>query len=393
MNILILSPFLPFPEDNGSKIRVMNFIKALQGHNIYLVSFYERENEIVGRELKEICSEVYTFKKPEISKLAVFLNHFSLRPLLSYRFYTKDADEFIKSIVEKHKINVILTEALLMAEYARNIKGIYRILDAHNIEFVRAFRRIEKTKNILKKVYYFLIYFRLKNYELRVIQEFEGCFVCSQIDKNVIKKYLPYKEPIVIPNAVDVQYFKPQNKESISKKIVFLGTLWYEPNLDAVKFFIDEIFPLVKEKFKDIEFWVLGEGVPSDFKRHSEKKDIVFTGYVDDVRTYLNESLIFVAPLRMGSGTRFKILTAMAMGLPVVSTTVGCEGLEVRDRENICIADNPVDFANAIIKLIEDNDFRENIIKNGKEFVEKRYSREIVMDQIKRIFNDPSFKI
>ncbi len=394
MNFLILSPFFPFLEDNGSKIRTMNVIKALKDHKIILVAFYEKKEEILNIEPEKFCSEFYYFKKLEISSITYFLNHFSFKPLLRLRFYRKDVYEFVKKVLKERKVDVVIIESLLMAEYGKKLERVYRIIDEHNIEFVRAKRRFENEKNILKKIYYFLIYWRLKRYELKVLKEFEASFVCSENDRFLIKKYLPHKEPVVIPNGVDVHFFHPKKKKDSNPRIVFLGTLWYEPNYDAVNFFIKEIFPLVKREVEKVEFLIIGEGSFRELEDYIEKNklNIRFTGYVYDVRSYLEDATVFVAPIRMGSGTRFKILTAMAMGLPVVSTSVGCEGLKIRDGENICIADLPNDFARKTVRLIKDEKFREWIADNGRNLVETQYSTEATRECIENFFRDFNFR-
>ncbi|MGQ9617709.1 MAG: glycosyltransferase family 4 protein [Candidatus Aminicenantia bacterium] len=392
MNILVISPFVPFLQDNGFKIRLISFLYALKGKNVYLVCFYEKEGEKDLSGGEDLVKEIYFFRRKNISKLQKLLNHFSLKPLLSKRFFRKDASEIVRRVINKNKIEVVIVESLLMAEYVRGLRNVYKILDEHNIEFIRAKRRFENTRNILKKIYYFLIYLRLKRYELKVIKNFEACLVCSEVDRKLVKRYLDV-EPIVIPNTIDINYFYPKRRGVSTKTIVFLGTLWYEPNFDAVKFFLKEIFPIIKKRVADAKFLVIGEGSRKDFDFECyETKDVIFSGYVDDVRDYLSEARVFVAPLRMGSGTRFKILVAMAMGLPVVSTSIGCEGLDVEDGVNILIADRSEDFANKVIELIENEELRKSISSNGRSLVESKYSNDIVKEKLRNILKNLNFR-
>lgn len=393
MNILIISPFLPFKEDNGSKIRTMNFIKAWDKNKVYLFAFYEKEDEINTAEIQRYCTKAWLYKRPSISFLKILLNYFSLKPLLSLRFYKKEFHKQLKKIVLNYQINAMLIESLLMAEYGENIGKVFRILDEHNIEFMRAKRRYESERNILKKIYYFLIYLRLKRYELKTISKFDSCIVCSAEDESEIVKNLPSKDPVVIPNAVNTEYFSPLSEDKKSNRIVFVGTIWYEPNLDAVRFFIQDIFPLIKNKVGDVEFWVIGEFMEKDIVFFREREYIKFFGHVEDIRTFLKDALVFVAPLRMGSGTRLKILTSMAMGIPVVSTTIGCEGLEVEDEEDIFIANTPDEFADKVIKLIKDEKLRKKIAINGRNLVKEKYSREKIIELIKAYFKSLSFSL
>lgn len=389
MNILILSPFLPYPPDSGAKMRTLSIIQSLEGHKCILIAFSDKKETRAIDELKKYCSDIFIFEPPRISNLNVILNHFSLKPLLSQRFYSREAYKKINEIVEN--VDVIIFESLLMAEYGKNIKSKVRILDELNIEFIRAKRRLETISNFLKKIYYWLIYYRLKRYELKIINSFEGCIVCSEIDKEVLKRHISDKRIDVIPNVVDTDFFTSKQIESFRNRLIFVGTMWYEPNLDAVRFFIQDIFPLIRDKIKDVELLVVGEYVEKDISFLKEKEGVRFVGYVDDIRVFLKNASVFVAPLRMGSGTRLKILTAMAMGIPVVSTRIGCEGLEVEDGKDIFIADTPEEFADKVIKLIKDEELRKKISENGRNLVEDKYSRKKVIEIIKAYLNSLSF--
>lgn len=378
MRILFLSPFVPYPENSGSKMRAMSLLRSLKDHEVILLAFKDKKERIHDKELKKYCSELYVFQRPVITAIQRFINHFSFKPLLSIRFYTSEAQKKLKEILKDKEIKIVVTETLLMAEYIRSQKNIYNVLDEHNLEFVRASRRIKGCKSWAKKIYFYLIMMRLKKYELKTLTNFDRCLVCSKVDKKTLEKFFPDKNVNVIPNTVDTHYFSYIQKAPDSKKIIFTGTMWYEPNVDAVRYFSREILPLLKADFPDVEFDIVGDRPTEDILSLSAEKGVSITGYVDDIKPFLSKASVFVAPIRMGSGTRLKILGAMSMGIPVVATEVGCEGIEVTDGENILIAENPYQFRDKIMKLFKDRNLRNHISKEGRTLIEQKYSHEVV---------------
>jgi len=386
MKILILSPFLPYPPDSGAKVRTFNIIRSLHGHDIHLLTFADKNPPDNLDELKKYCSEIYVLPTPRVSNKSIFLNFFSLKPLLAVRFFNRDTFDQLKEIVRC--MDIVIFESLLMAEYRNALTSSYGILDELNIEFIRAQRRMKSTSNILKKLFYYAIFYRLKKYELKMIRNYELILVCSENDKKLIEKYNSNKKVAVIPNVIDTDYFYPVERVPSSNKIIFVGTMWYEPNADALRFFIQKIYPLIKKEVNDVELLVIGEGGSRKILKHNYDPNIKIINYADDIRPHFVGSKVFIAPIRMGSGTRLKILTAMAMGLPVVSTTVGCEGLDVINGENIVIADEPLEMKESIVKILRDEDLRRMVGKKGRELVEDKYSLKALADQLNKIFNE-----
>ncbi|MGQ9778133.1 MAG: glycosyltransferase, partial [Thermodesulfobacteriota bacterium] len=233
-----------------------------------------------------------------------------------------------------------------------------------------------------------MIFYRLKRYELKIIRSFDFILVCSGHDQSLLEKYQPHKKIAVVPNVVDPDFFYPNERMARSNKILFVGTMWYEPNADAIKFFIHQVFPLIKREINDVILLIIGDGAAKEVLKYSRDPAIKIVNYVDDIRPYFEESKVFIAPIRMGSGTRLKILTAMAMGLPVVSTRIGCEGLEVDNGVNIMIADEPLDMKENIVKILRDEGLRQTIAQKGRELVEKKYSLNAFMGQLNKIFGE-----
>ena len=390
MKILFIADSLPFKEDSGSRIRAANLLRSLKNHEVYLIGFEEKDRGFVESDLKELCVETHVFTRPKLSLFTQWMNHFSLRPLLSIRLYHKDFERKVKDLITDKAIDVCVAETLLMAEYARRRETVFKILDEHNLEFIRSEHRVKVSKGWLKKPYNFLVYWRLKRYELRVINEYDCCFVCSPEDEKIVKKSIPKQEVAVIPNTVDRHFFRLSQCDPESFKLIYMGTMWYEPNRDAVRYFYQEVMPLVKADFPDVNLVIVGEQPKAEMEFYAKKIDVTLTGYVEDIRPYLSQAAVCIVPLRMGSGTRIKILVAMAAGVPVVSSSIGCEGLEVEEGKNIAIANNPYDFKEKISRFLQDRDYRDQIASEGRILIENRYSNEIGMEILKAYWNNLS---
>jgi glycosyltransferase involved in cell wall biosynthesis len=390
MKILIIADSMPFKEDSGSRIRAANLLRSLAGHEVYLIGFEEEGAGFAESDLKEICAEIHCFKRPELPSFSKWMNHFSLKPLLAKRLYHKDFERKVKDLITDKAIDVCVAETLLMAEYARESGTAFKVLDEHNLEFIRSGRRFEISKGWLQKPYNFLSYWRLKRYELRTISEFDCCFVCSPEDEKIVKGSIPNQNVVVIPNTVDRHFFGSTPRDPESHKLVYIGTMWYEPNRDAVRNFYQEVMPLIRADFPDVNLVIVGNQPDGEVEFYAQKNDVTLTGYVEDIRPFLSQAAVCIVPLRMGSGTRIKILAAMAAGVPVVSSSIGCEGLEVEDGKNIAIADNPSDFSNKISRFLLDRDLRDQVGSAGRILIEKRYSNEIGMKILKDFWDNLS---
>lgn len=377
MKVLVISPFLPWPETSGSRIRTMTLLRSLRGHDVYLVAFREPDETEDAGVLSGLCREHRVFTRPLVGRLRTGLNHLSLRPLLSRRFLRRDAGREIGRLVREEKIDGIVAEAVLVGEYARPFRGVRRILDAHNLEFMRARRRRDTTRRPHRRLYYGLIAERLRRYERRVFREFDLGVVCSEQDRRAYESLAPGRRAVVIPNAVDTEAFRPGRRGGA---VIFTGTLWYEPNADAARRLAREIFPLMRREVPGLELLIVGASPPADLRALDGTAGVTVAGPVEDIRPWLERGAVFAAPIRTGSGTRQKILDAMAAGLPVVASAQGAEGLEAVDGSDICLAEDPAEFASAALRLLKDPGYAARIAAGGRRLVEARYSRAAAED-------------
>jgi polysaccharide biosynthesis protein PslH len=374
MKVLFLSAFSPLPETNGSKIRAAGFLRSLERHDLYLVVIRHPGERMDADELNRLAKQVWDYEQPEMKRQDKLRNIFSRRPWLAEKYFSSRIKRDLQEIVIKHNIQVVVAETLLCAEYVRDLTGVYTIVDEHNLEFIRARRRLPLRRNPLAFIRDYLIYIRLKNYELKVLKKTSRTVVCSETDRTVLSALLPARKVSVIPNTVDTDYFTPGPETGPEPSLLFTGTLWYEPNADAVRLLIKEILPPLKAAFPETRLTIVGDTKGLDLSEYKKRKEAVFTGEVDDVRPFFRHSSLFLAPIRMGSGTRLKLLAAMAMGLPVISTRIGSEGLKVTHGENIYFAETPAEFQQAVIRLMNEPELYRELARGGRELVERFYS-------------------
>ncbi len=194
---------------------------------------------------------------------------------------------------------------------------------------------------------------------------------------------MPAKPTHVAPNGVDIEYFQPSPKPVDPNSLVFTGLISYRPNTDAVLFFVHEVLPHIVKARPEAVFSIVGMGPPDEILRLASP-NVKVTGEVPDVRPYIQNASIFVVPLRMGSGTRLKVLEGLAMGKPMVSTRLGCEGIEVRDGEHLLMEDDPQAFAQAVVRLMEDRELSARLGTAGRALVEQNYSWESIVQTMQQ---------
>jgi glycosyltransferase involved in cell wall biosynthesis len=250
--------------------------------------------------------------------------------------------------------------------------GAVSLLDEHNLEYEVFSRALRTEPSPVRRLYNLVEFVKVRHEERCAWKRFDGCIVTSRREQAVINRYLPTKPTVVVPNGVDLEHFQPSDRPRDPTSLVFTGSIDYRPNADAVTYFVREIFPEILQAHPDATFTVVGMRPPDQVKSLAGR-NIIVTGQVPDVRPYLARASVVVVPLRMGSGTRLKLLEAMAMGAAVVSTTLGCEGLAVRDSEHLLVADPPHQFARDVVRLLNDSRLAGELGRRGRALVEREY--------------------
>jgi glycosyltransferase involved in cell wall biosynthesis len=270
-------------------------------------------------------------------------------------------------------------------------RGVRTTLDVDDIESVAVERYLDFSslgpRTAAGRMLRRMDLWRLKEYEKRILPKFDACIVCSEVDKNKIMRQKPSNHIWVLENAVDSSYFSPGGGQECSDNdMVFVGNMSYGPNVDAVRYFVHEILPIIQESAPESRFMIVGKEPVESVTELADHKSVIVTGEVADVRPYYRRAAIFVAPIRFGGGTRIKILEAMAMGNAVVTSTMGIEGITVENRKEAVIADEPAEYAKACIHLLRNRNRAKEIGSNARNFVCSRFDRQIVEHKIQECF-------
>jgi glycosyltransferase involved in cell wall biosynthesis len=249
-------------------------------------------------------------------------------------------------------------------------------------------RRSEKESNMLAKVYTESQAKKIRFYERHQCTKFDLNITVSDADANHLRSMLPGIKTATVPNGVDTDYFRPDPADKLTERaIIYTGGMNMYANRDAVSYFLSSMWRRIKSKLPDVRFYVVGQDPPQELRKFAEgDKNIIITGYVDDIRPYVSRSAAYVVPLRVGGGTRLKILDAMAMGKAIVSTTIGAEGILATDGKNILLADEPFEFASKTIELLTSSRKREILGAEARKLVEQQYSWGIIGERLQHAY-------
>jgi len=389
MHVLIVDEEVPYPLNTGKRLRSYNLLKRLQEqHQITYVCYGS------GEEVLPDCPNVslLILKSPILKQSGIRFYLALLKNLLSPLPYVVERH---KSILMQLTVEKILKQGgidLVHCEwtpYSENIKMLLgdfpTVLSAHNVEAQIWQRYYETESNQLKKLYIKLQWQKMLNYEKMMSSLYRQVAVVSEPDQAVFVNHYECKKVTVVANGVDEKYFYPTPSKMKANSMVFTGSMDWRPNQDGVRYFIEEIFPIIKKRIHDATFTVVGRKPPQWLVALAERTEgVVVTGTVDDVRPYISESMLYVVPLRVGGGSRLKILEAMAMEKVVLSTSVGAEGLDVSDGKDIILKDRAQDFADAACEILKNPGQFNQYEKVGRELILVSYT----WDAISKVMND-----
>lgn len=392
MKILHLFPYVPVPATFGGALRVYHILNHLYENyeDLYIAGF-NREGELKLLKNKfPVNDDRLLFEKKEKSGWSRFLQLTSFFGDHSYWYEFISSDTFQKKLdtfLEKENFDIILTEFASMGVFDLKTDAI-KILDAHNVEYDN-FRRMSNLKwSFMRKLFYSSEFKKVRSEEIEIFNKYDAVFATSERDKDIIEGHAGETKHFVVPNGVDTKFFNKNDKvEQEPYTMVFTGAMGYLPNQDGIMFFLDEIYPLIKNEIPEAKIYVVGSRPPERLQKYATE-DVIITGFVDDVRPYIDRSSVYVVPLNMGSGTRLKVLEAMSMEIPIVSTSIGCEGIEIKDGENILVRNEPQEFANAVIELMRNKKLANDLVKEGHELVKNKYDWSVICKEIDRAFSE-----
>ena len=383
MRLLFLYSSCPVPANNGSKMRTWALLRALaaEGHSIILLAFADLR-ELDGNEavLSGLCERVEWVPRKHFSLsmnrdyLARLSHIFFDMPHSVLVFRSKSMEKRIRQLIDAERIEAIFCEETQPLVNVGDHVPVPLILDNQNVEHLTLSRYATYERNPVKRLYAGLEGRKMKVWERQSCQRAAVALACSEHDRALLQALSPEVPVVVVPNIVDTDVYQPGGQEDCSKVLYQGGMDWY-PNRDAVEFFVTQIFSRMRSQIPDVRFVVAGRNPPEEFRqRLSHVPGVEFTGTVPDMRAEIASAAVCVVPLRIGSGTRLKILEAAAMAKPIVSTNLGAEGLEFLKGEEILLEDDPSAFAGAVVKLLKAPADREHLGQAARKRAERQYS-------------------
>lgn len=379
MKILFLSTWFPYPLNQGSKIRAFHLLKALADkHEVALLSFEDADLKPDWVEkIRTFCPVVETLpRKPfEANRARKLLGWISPKPSAVVAIHSSEMRDRVRDMAIRWQPDCVVGLTFVTAPYALELPNIPKVLDIDNVMARMLQEAIPFARSTSDRFRRWLAYRKFFIYEKSLYPKFDLSLVVTENDRMDAQSWFGLKKEqvAVVPNGVDVSAFEVGVADSGSRTLVFNGALTYNANYDAMEFFLSEIFPEVIRQLPDVKLQITGSTTGVDLNRLSLNQNVRLTGYLEDIRPVVSGSWVCVVPLRLGGGTRLKILEAMALGTPVISTSKGAEGLEVQSGKHILIADTPASFAEQTIRLLESAELRERLALNARKLVEEKY--------------------
>jgi polysaccharide biosynthesis protein PslH len=390
MNILFLTPRLPYPPVQGDRVRAFRLLQYLsKWHSVKLVTFLEREKDrqYLGR-INSMCANLYTVMLPPWrSYYNCGVNIFRNIPMQVAYYRSIEYRKLIESIIAESNIDLIHTHLLRMVPYSINIRGIPKVLDMTDAISLYLSRFADSEKNIMKRSAIIIERNRIVNYE-RFIAGYEKILVCSQKDSNYLQERYNFRNLEVIYNCVDINTLRMgEDVEMIPNSMIFSGNFSYPPNADAAQHLVRTLFPRILEKYPQAKLLLVGRNPRKEILRYNSP-NITVTGYVDDINIWYKKATVAISPVRFGAGTLNKVLEPMALGKLVVATPIGVEGLNLRDGKDILFSYNDDEFVERTVQALQNESLRSQIGKQAHETVRERFRCEAIARKVSDIYEN-----
>ncbi len=374
MRILFVSSWFPYPPDNGSRIRVFNLLRQLaRRHQVTLVSFTQSDFQPERTAaLQPCCQAVHIVPGRQFCprSLKAFLGFLAPYPRNVLDTYSPEMQRQVEALLAGETWDVAIASELTTAPYLAHARPP-RILEDVEIMVLR--EQPLQSPSRLRRWRYGLTWAKFRRYVAGLVRRFDACTVVSEKERAYVQEIAPNGRITVIPNGLDLDDYAGSFGPPEADTLIFTGVLSYSANYDALQFFLEQVWPRIRAQRPGARLRVTGRLDGISLNGLAVDSSVEFTGYLPDIRPAVARHWLSIVPLRIGGGTRLKILESMALGTPVVSTSKGAEGLDVRPGEDILLADDPAGFAGAVIRLLNDPALRQRLAANGRRLVADKY--------------------
>lgn len=381
MNVLYLSPWFPFPPTNGSELRINALLCGLAAHHaVTLLSFQRRPLEPHGQaEAHDLLEDVrlVPWREFDPTSRRARLGYFSPKPRSIIDTYSVEMAGHIRRAVESNRYNVAIISQIGIAHYIKYLEGIPVILDEIELGHYQQITQIPASLIVNGRRH--LMWAKMRAYVRGLLPHFAAATVVSERERLLLNEIAPEYDAVrVIPNGVKLKEYSHIRAARDPSTLIFTGAFTYDVNYKAMIWFLEKVYPLVQQEFPAVRLVITGDHAG---KSLPPAENVTLTGYIQDIKAAVAGAAVSVVPIQQGGGTRLKILEAMALGTPVVSTTKGAEGLAATHEHDILLADNPEGFASAVLRLLRDGNLRQDIVNNACQLVRQQYDWAIIMPE------------
>jgi len=389
MRILFLAHRIPYPPNKGEKIRAFHELLHLsQRHEVHLACLVDREEDFAYvRDLEAICKSVTAVRLAKLSAyLRAGLSLLRGQPLTLGYFSSSALRWCVSGLLERLAFDRVVVFSTSMAPYVAHYRGCPKVLDMVDVDSDKWAQYARRTSFPWSSIYA-LEAKRLRRYEAELVGRFDRVVLVTPQEVELLKRTLPQADCSVVPMGVDLDYFSLPAGREPGSRLVFTGSMDYYPNVDAMKFFCEEIFPLIRSRRPDVVMTIVGRDPSRAVRRLAAPPGVVVTGNVPDVRPYLASARVFVAPFRVARGIQSKILEAMATGLPVVASPLA--GAALPAGKGLIVAESAERFACAVLELLENAPLWSESSREARRLVERGLDWNRSMQQFEDIILEP----
>lgn len=394
MKILQLCKKPLHPAKDGEALAIRTITKGLYnaGHEVTVLTLQTAKHPFDKKQLPPSLQKIAhfdsTFVDTKLSSFKAFFNLFSSKSYNIQRFYSVDFERKIIHYLQQTDFDVIHLEGVYLATYIPAIRAHCKaaiVMRAHNLEFEIWERLAAEQKNPLKKWYLQLLANRMKKFELDSLQLYDGLVPISVVDEAQWKALGYQKACWTMAGSIDLSDY-PLDKAAMDfPSVFFIGSLDWMPNQEGLQWFFEEVWAQVAAVFPKVRCFIAGRNAPDWFLKQ-QIQNVVFEGEVPNAADFIQSKGVMVSPLFSGSGMRIKIIEAMALAKPIIATSIAAEGIDCHSGENILIADNPQDFAEALIRCLENQGFAEQMGDNARQFVAKEHDTAALIEELEQFY-------
>ena len=389
MNILQICKKFPYPAKDGETIAILTMSKAFRqlGHSVTILSINTPRHHFDAEKLPEEVKDIAEFQSVDVDTrvrpMAAFMNLFSDKSYNIERFYSQSFTGAIKNLLEDRIFDIIQLEGLFLTPYIPVIRQFSKapvVLRSHNVEH-EIWERMYEQKNGLKKFYLKILAKRLKKFEKDHLNDYDAVIPISGNDELKFKMLGAQKPMLTIEAGLDLDHYKVNKSKENYYSVFFIGGLDWMPNQEGLYWFLEKVWPQVQKQLPDLKFFIAGRNAPARL-RDIRQKNVEFIGEVENAIDFFNAKGIMVTPLLSGSGIKVKVLEALVMKKPVVATNIAVEGIPVIHNEHLLIADKPLEFADAVIKIVRDKALGYSLAENGHTMVSQNFSHIALAEKL-----------